>query len=85
MPTSSKKPRTLNERCDLQTMSEVFDPLARLRDPGFDWSLAFYGKTRSQGPDTEGLRRYKPILKVLFTVAPSGLPSHVDLRAVLKY
>ena len=74
-----KRPTTTNFKA--AELVESWKERTNLRDPGFQWDGSGYGKpSRSSGIDEESISTYAKPLKVLLTLAPTGFPSHPDLR-----
>ena len=66
---------------DVVSLCSDLEPLARLKDPPFDWECARYGKRRrSQGPDRDGLKFYLVLLTIFVLHAPAGFPPLARVR-----
>ena len=76
--------RSSTDRFDGNELHAALLPFAQLKNPGFDWELGSYAKSRrSQSPDRLGLEKYAPLLSCVLTVAPGGYPNHTALRDVI--
>ena len=67
---------------DSALMASDLHELAARKTKTFSWDCSSYtGKSR---PDIMGLVNHREVLKVILKRAPSGVPSHPDLRDTLR-
>ena len=71
---------------DIDRLLSEWKELLILRDPGFMWDGASYEKSRRSqaAANVAGLVLHYPALLPLIKMAPSGFPSHKDLRSVFE-
>ena len=82
MAPKGRAPRPKTSYFDSEDLFEELRELSKLKDPGFKWDGSTYQKpTRSTSADHEGLFAHRKALEVLLKVAPTGFPSHSDLKA----
>ena len=66
-------------------MVEAWNPLATLRDPGFQWDGSDYPIGARHTPIDVGLlENHKPALVLLVQLAKTGYPSHGSVREALE-
>ena len=76
-----RSPRPRTSYFDSEDLADQWKELANLRTCGFSWDGRDYAKpSRSTQADKQGLRLYMNALAILLKMAPTGFPSHADLR-----
>ena len=79
-----RAPRPLTSHFAPSALVEAWAELAALKHPGWDWDGSTYSfSNRSNLGDAEGIAKHSPALKQLLLLAPTGFPSHPDLRAAM--
>lgn len=80
----TKRPRSRNDRFDVDQLIQDLSPLARMKRPPFgDWEMAEYAKCRrAQAPDRDGLARYACLISILLDHAPGCYPNQKLLAIV---
>ena len=80
-----RKPRARTTYFDPVELYDGWKELARLRDPGFDWTGADYGPSkRGLAVDVDGISHHMAPLSVLLNVCKSGFPSQGRLKQTLE-
>ena len=80
----SRAPRPLTSKFLPRDLVEDWTPIAQVRNPGFLWDGSDYDcPKRSQLGDVSQLLARQEPLKLLIKHAPTGFPSHPNLRSAL--
>ena len=78
----SKRPPTCY--FDPMKLFRALEPLAKLRQVGFQWNGSEYtSHKRGLSVDVAGLKMHEALLRELLKAAPSGFPSYARLRTCL--
>ena len=70
---------------DVKALEDAWAPLARLRDARWSWDGGSYtANTRTKTPHGPGLLLHYDALHPLLRLAPTGFPSHPQLKSALE-
>ena len=85
MSPKCKRGRPQTVRFEAGALVEAWNPLATLRDPGFQWDGSDYPIGARHTPIDVGLlENHKPALLLLLQLAKTGYPSHGSVREALE-
>ena len=85
-PVPNMRVRPFTSHFEPRSLIELWVPSAQLKNPGWRWDGTDYVcSSRSSYGDDQLLMKHKPALHPLLVVAPTGFPSHADVRSVLMW
>lgn len=79
-----KRSRPRTSHFAVHGLVDKWQALVELRDPGFNWDGSSYPKG-NKAVNIDALEAYARPLQGLLEMAPSGFPSHGDLRNTLSF